>query len=174
MRRILTAVLLSLVLVPASAQAQQTRQQQQRAPTAAERAAYAARRDSLEREIVNKFVDRLTRELRLNAEQRGHTERVLRESGDRRRELISASRELRTRMYRAARESATTDADFSRLLTEFEMLRVREHNLWQREQDELARLYSPRQRVQFVVSWTQFQESLREILSDRMRQDGRH
>ena len=175
MRQLIVLVLLALL--PAGASAQQTGTQQrppQRAPTAAERAAYEARRDSLETEIVNKFIDQLTRELKLGAEQRTQTQRVLRESGLRRRELSNATRELRGRMSRVAREPATTDAEFNRLLMEFENLRGREHALWQREQDELARLYSPRQRVQFVVSWTRFQESLREILSDRMRSTGRH
>ena len=168
-----TLLILSvLALVPAAASAQQQRQPP-RQPTAAERAAYEARRDSLETEIVSKFIDQLTRELKLDGAQREQTQRVLRESGQRRRELFNASRDVRARMYRAAREPATTDADFNRLLMEFENLRAREHNVWQREQDELARLYNPRQRVQFVVSWTRFQESLREIISDRMR-EGRH
>jgi Spy/CpxP family protein refolding chaperone len=168
-------VLVLLALLPAAASAQQTQQRPpQRAPTAAERAAYEARRDSLETEIVNKFIDQLTRELKLDAEQRTQTQRVLRESGLRRRELANATRELRGRMSRAGREPATTEADFNRLLMEFENLRGREHSLWQREQEELARIYSPRQRVQFVDRWTRFQESLREILSDRMRSSGRH
>ena len=170
MKRLLIVMLLAVLPAAASAQ---DRQQQRQPPTAAQIAAYNARRDSLENDIVNKFIDQLTRELKLDAEQRTQTQRVLRESGARRRELSNATRELRNRMSRAGREPATTEADFNRLLMEFENLRGREHSLWQREQEELARLYSPRQRVQFVVRWTGFQESLREILSDRMRQ-GRH
>ena len=164
-------ILMLLALLPAAARAQD--RQQRQPPTPAQIAAYEARRDSLENDIVNKFIDQLTRELKLDAEQRAQTQRVLRESGARRRELSTATRELRTRMSHAGRQPATTEADFNRLLLEFENLRGREHSLWQREQEELARVYSPRQRVQFVVAWTRFQEQLREILSDRMRQ-GRH
>jgi hypothetical protein len=166
-----------LALLPAAASAQQQQQQQQRPPrqppTPAQIAAYEARRDSLETEIVNKFIDQLTRELKLDAEQRTQTQRVMRASGVRRRELSNMTRELRGRMSHASRNPATTEADLNRLLMEFENLRGREHSLWQREQEELARIYSPRQRVQFVVRWADYQESLREILSDRMR-EGRH
>ena len=169
MKRFMIVMLLALLPAAASAQDRQQRQP----PTPAQMAAYAARRDSLENDIVNKFIDQLTRELKLDAEQRTQTQRVLRESGVRRRELSNAVRELRGRMSRAGRDPATTDADFNRLLMEFENLRGREHTLWQREQDELARLYSPRQRVQFIGKWADYQESLQEILSDRLRQ-GRH
>jgi hypothetical protein len=168
-KRLLIVTLLALTPVAASAQDRPQRQP----PTPAQIAAYTARRDSLENDIVNKFIDQLTRELKLGAEQRTQTQRVLRESGLRRRELANATRELRSRMSRTARDPAATEADFNRLLMEFENLRGREHTLWQREQDELARLYSPRQRVQFIGKWTDFQESLREIVADRMRQ-GRH
>ena len=162
MKTVLIAMLLTLAPLAVQAQQRQSRE--------AERAAYQARRDSLEREIVTKFIHQLTRDLRLDDNQRAQTEQVLRESGLRRRELVNASRTLRSRMYHAARESGTADAEFARMLNEFEVLRQREHDLWNQEQSELARIYSPRQRVQFVLAWTRFQELLREIISDRLRE----
>jgi hypothetical protein len=136
----------------------------------ARRAQMEARRDSLEREIVQKFVVRLTRDLRLDAEQRAQTERILTENGVRRRELMNQAGALRGRMFRATRAESTADTEFTRLLTEHEALRAREHDLWRREQEELARVLSPRQRVQFVTAWAHFQEEMREILSRRMRE----
>jgi Spy/CpxP family protein refolding chaperone len=157
-----------LLLAPAAAMAQQS------SPDPARRAAMEARRDSLEAEILNRFVEQLTEELKLDASQRARTERSLRMGAHRRRELMRASGELRGEIIRALRNSSTTDAEFNRLLTQQETLRQREHELWTREQDELARILTPRQRAQFVIQWARFQDNVREILADQMRRQGRH
>jgi hypothetical protein len=163
MKRLLLAA--CLLVLPVAAQAQQTDAERQRQ-------AQEARRDSLEAEVVQKFVRRLTRDLQLNAAQRAQTERVLGESGVQRRELSRASMRLRGRIYRAARNPATTDAEFLRLLSEHEALRAREHDLWGRDQEQLAGILNPRQRAQFLLAWAHFQDDMRDILSRRMRQQG--
>jgi Spy/CpxP family protein refolding chaperone len=148
---------------------------QQSSPDPARRAAIEARRDSLEAEILNRFVEQLTQELKLDANQRTRTERSLRVGAHRRRELMRASGELRGEIVRALRNSTTTDAEFNRLLAQQETLRQREHDLWTREQDDLARILTPRQRAQFIIQWARFQDNVREILADQMRrQGGRH
>lgn len=162
MKRTGMATALFLMLVPAALHGQQTEQSR--------RDALAARRDSLEVEVVRKFVHRLARDLKLDASQRTRTELVLRESGVQRRDLSRASSQLRGRMYRAARDTTTSDADFIRLLAEYEALSSREHELWRREQDELALILDPRQRAQFLLSWVRFQDDMREILARRMRE----
>jgi hypothetical protein len=162
MRRILVAALLLLASAPAVTQAQQTEQ--------ARRATLDARRDSLEAEVVRKFVQRLARELELDPDQQAQTVQVLRESGVRRHELSRSSAELRGRMYRAARDTTTSAAEFIRLLAEYDALSSREHDLWRHEQTELARILDPRQRAQFLLSWVRFQDDMREILSRRMRE----
>jgi hypothetical protein len=162
MKLVLAAAL--FLLVPLPGQAQQTGSDQER------RAALEARRDSLEAEVVQKFVRRLTRELSLNSAQRTQLERMLKESGVQRRELSRASMHLRGRIYRAGRNQQTTDAEFVRLLEEHEALRVREHDLWRRDQEQLARFLNPRQRAMFLLSWAHFQDDMRDILSRRMRQ----
>ncbi|MGH7465813.1 MAG: hypothetical protein ACREK1_11605 [Longimicrobiales bacterium] len=164
MTRVLVAALLVFAFAPACARAQQTGSER--------RAAMEARRDSLEAEVVQKFIQRLARDLELDAAQRSQTERVLRESGVQRRELSRASMNLRGRIFRATRNTAATDAEFLRLLAEHEALRAREYDLWRRDQDEFARFLSPRQRAQFVLSWARFQDDMRDILSRRMRQQG--
>jgi Spy/CpxP family protein refolding chaperone len=165
-RRALTLAAVLALLVPAGLAAQQS------SPDAARRAAMEARRDSLEAEVMNRFVDQLTRELRLDADQKTRTERALRMGAHRRRELMRATGELRGEIVRALRNPATTDAEFNRLLTQQETLRQREHDLWTREQDELARILNPRQRAHFVVQWARFQDSVRDIVSQQMRGRG--
>jgi hypothetical protein len=145
---------------------------QQSSPDQTRRAALEARRDSLEAEVMNRFVEQLTRELRLDAEQKTRTERALRMGAHRRRELMRTTSELRGEIVRALRNSATTDAEFNRLLAQQEMLRQREQDLWTREQDDLARILNPRQRAHFVVQWARFQENVRDIVAQQMR--GRH
>lgn len=162
MKRIL--IVLALLLCPALAEAQSR-------TTDAERAAYRARRDSLEAAVVQSFHDRLARELKLDGQQKAQVAQVLAASGERRRNLMRETNALRSKLHRAARAADTPDGEFNRLLAEFTELRAREHQLWTRDQEELSRILNPRQRVQFLVSWTLFQENIREIVSDRMRSD---
>jgi Spy/CpxP family protein refolding chaperone len=142
---------------------------QQAGADPARRAAAEARRDSRGAAILNRLVEQLTRELRLDADQKVRTERALRMGAHRRRELMRSTGELRFEIGRALRNPATTDAEFNRLLTQQETLRQREHDLWTREQDELARILNPRQRAQFVVQWARFQDSVRDILTQQTR-----
>jgi Spy/CpxP family protein refolding chaperone len=164
MRRILLLVGVLLLVAPAASA--------QQGADPARRAALEARRDSLEAAVMQRFVDQLHRELRLDAEQRAQTERVLREGGLRRRELMRASGELRSRLHRAIRAADTPDAEFHRLLAEHETLRHRENELWRREQDELAGILSPRQRAQFLVQWVRFQDQVRDIIAQQLRAGG--
>lgn len=164
MKPLLTAAL--LLLAPLGAQGQQTGTEAER------RAALEARRDSLEAEVVRKFVQRLGRDLSLTQAQQTQTVRILQESGLRRRALSRESSQLRSRIYRAARDTTTADAEFVRLLAEYDALRAREHDLWRSDQTQLARVLQPRQRAQFLLSWSRFQDDIREIISRRMRQDG--
>lgn len=166
MKRLVLATAMMLAVAPSSGWAQQS------PPDPARRAAMEARRDSLETEILNRFVEQLTRELRLDADQKQRTERTLRIGAHRRRELMRASGELRGEMIRALRSSTTTDAEFTRLLAQQESLRLRENDLWTREQDELARILNPRQRAQFILQWARFQDNVREIVAQQMRGAG--
>lgn len=153
-----------LLLLPAGLAGQQT--------DASRRAQLEARRDSLEREVVQKFVERLGRDLAMSDEQGARTTAILLESGTLRRALMRESSALRSRLHRAARASDMTDAEYTRLLAEHETLRTREHDLWRREQHELSRVLTPKQRVQFIIAWAHFQDDMREIISRRMREQG--
>lgn len=163
MKRVLIAILLVLTVAPAALHAQQN--------DANRRAALEARRDSLEAEVVRKFVRHLSRDLGLTDAQSEQTITILRESGLERRALSRASSQLRGRMDRAGRDSTTADAEFIRLLAEYETLRAREHDLWRQDQNDLARVMNPRQRTAFLLSWVRFQDDMREIIWRRMRGD---
>lgn len=139
----------------------------QRGSDAERRAALQAYRDSLETEVVQKFVNSLARDLRLDSSQKSTVEAVLRTGSERRRALAKESSELQYRLYRAVRDDDTTDSEFQRLLASHESLRRQEHDLWMGDQRALARVLSPRQRSHFLLSWTRFQETLREIMSRR-------
>jgi len=165
MRLILSLLLLLATMVPVAAQAQSSD---------ARRAAAEARRDSLENEVRRKLMERLDRDLKLQPEQRVQVERALREGSARRHDLLRASSELRGRMFRALRSNTTTDAEFARLLTDSEALRQREHALWDQDQQALARILDPRQRVQFLITWAYFQDDMREILTRGRDGDRRH
>jgi Spy/CpxP family protein refolding chaperone len=160
------ALLLLLLLAPCAAHAQQS------SPDPARRAAMEARRDSLESALMQRLLDQLTRELRLDTDQRTQTERVMRDGAARRRELMHSSGELRARLHRALRSNTTTDAEFTRLVAEQEALRQRESELWRREQDELARVLTPRQRAHFLIQYARFHDHVREILAQQMRPGG--
>lgn len=140
---------------------------------AGRRAELEARRDSLESELLSRFVGQLSRELSLTAEQTSGTDRILRAGAEQRRVLMRESGALRGRLVRALREAGTTDAEFTSLLNEHEALRRREDELWRAEQDSLARVLSPRQRTQFVIQWVRFQEQVRTIISQQLRSSPR-
>lgn len=163
-----SVVVLAALLLPCVAQAQQGGG----VPDPARRAAMEARRDSLEAAVMQRFLEQLTRELRLDADQQRHTEKILRDGGMRRRELMQASGELRGRLIRALRASTTSDAEFTKLVAEHETLRQRESELWRREQDDLARVLTARQRAHFLVQWVRFQDSVRDIIAQQMRAGG--
>lgn len=156
-------VVLALLLgMPGLAEAQQSNQDR--------RAALEARRDSLEAAVLDRFVDQLSKELKLERDQHRAMERTLRVGAHRRRQLARASIELRGEMIRALRSDDTTDSEFTRLLAQQESLRLRENDLWTREQDELARILNPRQRAHFIIQWARFQDEVREIISRQLRQ----
>jgi Spy/CpxP family protein refolding chaperone len=160
----LAVLCLALLLAPAVLQAQQG------PPDPARRAAMEARRDSLENAIMLRFLGSLDRELGLDADQRTQLERAMRDGALRRRELMRATGELRGQLHRATRSAGTSDAEFNRLLAEHDALRQRESEIWRREQEELARVLSPRQRAQFLMHWVRFQDEVRDILMQQMRQ----
>jgi hypothetical protein len=171
-RHVLLCALLPALLLGGPAVYGQVHGQQGGGADQARRAVLEARRDSLEAQIMNRFLLQLGRELRLDDDQRARAERAMRTGAARRRELMSSSAELRARLHRAVRDPGTSDAALVLLLTEHEALRQRENVLWRLEQDELAEVLTPRQRVHFLLLWVRFQDDVRQILMQQMRPPG--
>ncbi|NJD09075.1 MAG: hypothetical protein FIB01_01075 [Gemmatimonadetes bacterium] len=65
------------------------------------------------------------------------------------------------------RDPAATDAQFDQLLAEQNALRLREHQLWQREQNRLAQVLTRRQRAHFVLLWLRLQDAARGLMMQR-------
>ncbi|MGH7553036.1 MAG: hypothetical protein ACREMQ_08395 [Longimicrobiales bacterium] len=124
-------------------------------------------RVALERQVFRIFVQQTAGAMRLNPAGRNRLDQILQESNARRRALVVASLDLRRRLQVAIRDSATTDPTFEGMLREAQQLRQREHDLWLRDQEELGRLLTPRQRAIFVVRWIRLQEQIQGVIDDR-------
>lgn len=149
-RFVLAAALAASLVLPGAAAAQQ----QWRADP---------RRERLETEVLERFVDRAARELALDADGRDRLGRVLRASAEQRRAIAEESRRLRQELARALREPSTSDGEFERLLDELAALRERELGQWRDEQRALADVLDPRQRAQFLVLAARFQDRVRDV-----------
>lgn len=150
----LLRLLILAVLLPAPIAAQQPGPNQQR-------------RQELQQQVVGRFMEHVTRQLALDAGTRDRLEQHLRTSGQERRQLARRAAQLRMQMMRAARDSATGDAEFRSLLSEATALRQAEEDLWKSDQQALARILTPRQQVQFVFMWMRFTDQIRELANQR-------
>jgi Spy/CpxP family protein refolding chaperone len=145
-------VLCALLAVPQLAQAQRPQQQ---------------RREQLEAQIAQRFLNHVATELALEPNTRTRLEQHLRESGPVRRRLAQSTVQLRGRILRAVRDDATPDSEFARLINEMTRLRDEEETLWKSDQDALRRILTPRQHARFIVMWIRFNEQVRDMAMKR-------
>lgn len=164
-------LLLAALLMPMAAQAQrpsasraaaQLQQQPDRAPKGA-----AARRQALMARIFDRFMDRATVQLQLDARQRQQLEAVLRSNEARRRELAQEARQLRREQQAALRDPNTSSEAFQRVLDRMADVRARDLELYRSEQEQLARVLTPRQRTQFMALRQQFTEMVQQLRRNR-------
>jgi hypothetical protein len=151
-------LLLGLLLLPvqSAAQGQRMPRPQQQPP-----------RDVLEAQVFNRFMNRVSADMRLNRAGQARLTRYLRQSGMQRRALAQEAVQLRRRLVAATRDSTQSDADIDRLLQELTQLRTREQELWNRDWSELSSQLTPRQRAVFLLRWMNFNERLRGIIQGR-------
>jgi hypothetical protein len=149
-------LLLGLLLLPVQSTAQG-----QRMPRPQQR------RDVLEAQVFNRFMNRVSADMRLNRAGQDRLARYLRQSGMQRRALAQEAVQLRRRLVAATRDSTQSDADIDRLLQELTQLRTREQELWNRDWSELSSQLTPRQRAVFLLRWMNFNERLRGIIQGR-------
>jgi hypothetical protein len=130
-------------------------------------AAGPARRMQLQRQVLQRFVEQNSRELGLTAQERGRIEQILLDSNSRRDELFAEAAVLRGRLATAMRDATVTDETLNGILNELVELREREHQVWRREQDELARTLPARKRAQLTLRLLRLQERIREMIEQR-------
>jgi Spy/CpxP family protein refolding chaperone len=159
-------LLLVLLLLPALAEAQ-------RPQGPGPRPGAPARRAELESEILDRFMDRVAQEMKLDAAARQQLSEQLRANGERRRALARSAVQLRQQLVRAVEDSTSADADIQRLLGQLEQLRQQENDQWATEQQELARVLTPRQRAIFSLEWLRFNERVRGMMMERRPQQRR-
>jgi hypothetical protein len=126
-----------------------------------------ARRDQLEAQVFNRFMNRVSVDMRLSRAGRNKLATYLRQSGTQRRALAQETVQLRRRLVAATRDSTRSDADIDRLLQELIQLRAREQELWNRDWSEMSSQLTPRQRAIFLLEWMRFNERLRGIIQGR-------
>ena len=125
------------------------------------------RREELEAQIVQRFLNHVATELQLDAAARGRLEQHLRQTSARRRALAQNTVELRGHLLRAVRDESTPDSEFTRLIQEMTKLRTQEDEMWKSDQESLARILSPRQHARFVIMWIRFNEQIRDAAMRR-------
>ena len=125
------------------------------------------RREELEGQIVQRFLDNASIEMKLDANSRTRLEQFLRQTAPARRRLAHQSVQLRGHMLRAVRDDATPDAEFERLISETTRLRDLEEAMWKSDQESLRRILTPRQHARFIVMWMRFNEQIREMANRR-------
>jgi Spy/CpxP family protein refolding chaperone len=139
------------LLLPSGLAAQRPAPARER-PASAQRAeAPAARRQLLQQEVVERFLQRVSNRLGLDEAQRRQLVQVVRMHDAQRRELTRQARQLRQDLVRAANDASTPPGELDRVLARMGELRQRDLQLWRAEQADLARVLTPRQRAQFMV-----------------------
>ena len=131
-----------------------------------------AERQRLEAEVFDRFMNKVSRDLQLDAPARTRLERHVRETGQQRRMLARQSVELRRRLNQAVQDSTTGDAQITGLLNELEQLRARENELWKSDQDALGRMLTPRQRAVFTLQFMVLNERIRDLVQQRQPPPG--
>ncbi len=169
-RGIYLAGVLALLLAPVAAQGQRP------GPFSVERPPRGAgmrqlppgaaqRRQRLQQQVFARFMDRAQQRLGLSPADRVRLEQVIRANEAQRRELAREARAVRQQLNAAARDPATPQSEYDRLLGQVAELRQRDLALWRNEQAQLATVLNPRQRAQFMAMRMEFAE-----LEQRMRQ----
>ncbi|MGQ0813956.1 MAG: hypothetical protein ACT4O1_05770 [Gemmatimonadota bacterium] len=139
------------------------------APLAAQGPPMKERRQMLQRQIGERFMQTVATQLRLDPETRTQLQQQLLQSGERRRDLAERSQILRLQMVRAARDSTTSDAELRKFLNEATALKEREDELWKGDQAALSRILTPRQHVHFMFMWLRFNDQIRDVTNRQAR-----
>jgi hypothetical protein len=165
-----TFLIAGLLLLPCAVQAQQRGAQrgaQQQIRQQQLQAATPAQRRQLEEQVFNRFLTRVSTDMRLEAPARGRLEQFMRRSTNEHRIRAQQTTMLRRQLMQAVRDSVTSDAEIGRMIAQMEKLKLEDDDQWKRDQSALGQMFGPRQRAIFMLQWMQFNERIRDIMADR-------
>jgi chromosome segregation ATPase len=124
-------------------------------------------RSQLEARVYQRFLEQSGREIGLSSDERSRLQSWLQDSQDQRRNLSDQAGAIRERLLRAVANPETSNAEFEQILGDLNNLRDREHDLWRRDQEQLAEMLPPRKRAQFVVRFLRLQDAVRDLIQQR-------
>ncbi|MEJ2678130.1 MAG: periplasmic heavy metal sensor [Gemmatimonadota bacterium] len=120
-------------------------------------------RARLQQRIHARFMQVLTQRLQLDDRQREQVSEILQNDMQARIEIARKSMQARHRLATAAADTTTNPATLQALLDEMDSLRQQETALAAREDSALATVLTPRQRAEFIILRTRFNERVRQI-----------
>jgi Spy/CpxP family protein refolding chaperone len=120
-------------------------------------------RARLQQRIHARFMEILTQRLHLDDQQRDQVSEILQSDMHDRMELARKSMQARRRLAQATADTTTDPAALQALLDEMDSLRQQEAALAAREDSALATILTPRQRAEFIMLRSRFNERVRQI-----------
>lgn len=162
MNHIVLAAVLALAL-PVGVAAQE-----QGAPRAeGRRERSEAERAEMRDRIQQRFLDMAAERLELDATQRTRLASVLEQNREQRRQIAEEGMRLRREAADVLEADSPDRARAERILGELTRLRERELQLWRAEQDALAGVLEPTQRLQLMAMQARFNERVRGMRQGR-------
>jgi Spy/CpxP family protein refolding chaperone len=120
-------------------------------------------RAMLQQRIHARFMEVLVQRLRLDDQQRDRVSEILQNDMRERMTLARKSMQARRQLAAAAADTTTEPATIQALLDEMNQLRRQETALAAREDSALATVLTPRQRAEFIILRSRFNERVQEI-----------
>ena len=125
------------------------------------------RREEMRERIHQRFMDMAAERLELDANQRTRLAGVLEQNQEQRRTIAEEGMRLRREAADVLSADAPDRARAERILTELTRLRERELQLWRAEQDALANVLSPTQRLELMAMQARFNDRVRDMRHER-------
>ena len=160
MKNFALSAVLALAL-PIGAAAQEGEERERREPRT------EAQREEMRERIQQRFLDMAAERLELDGTQRTRLASVLEQNHDERREIAEEGMRLRHEAADVLDDDSPDGARAERILNELTRLRERELQLWRTEQDALASVLTPTQRLELMAMQARFNDRVRDMRHER-------
>ena len=124
-------------------------------------------RAEMRERIQDRFIDMAAERLELDASQRTRLASVLDQNAEQRRAIAEGGMRLRREAAELLDDDSPDRSDAERILNELTRLRERELELWRVEQDALADVLTPTQRLQLMAMQARFADRVRDMRHER-------